>query len=107
MSFIDDDVNEGSSRQLLVEINETDGSRWMAPVPLTEQWTYHVLSPDDFSYWPPGSAAGGGRGGPKDSFQPRHAVRVSFGLAFVSYATLLQRIPLNVAQAIFSIQFVA
>jgi drug/metabolite transporter (DMT)-like permease len=31
----------------------------------------------------------------------------SFGLAFIGYATLLQRIPLNVAQAIFSIQFVA
>jgi drug/metabolite transporter (DMT)-like permease len=32
---------------------------------------------------------------------------VSFGLAFLGYATLLQRIPLNLAQAIFSFQFVA
>ena len=31
----------------------------------------------------------------------------SFGLAFIGYATLLQRLPLNVAQAMFSIQFVA
>lgn len=35
------------------------------------------------------------------------AATASFGLAFVGYATLLQRLPLNVAQAIFSIQFVA
>lgn len=32
---------------------------------------------------------------------------VSFGFAFVGYATLLQRIPLNLAQALFSLQFVA
>lgn len=31
----------------------------------------------------------------------------SFGLALIGYATLLQRIPLNVAKAIFPIQFVA
>jgi len=32
---------------------------------------------------------------------------LSFGMAFLGYATLLQRMPLNLAQAIFSIQFVA
>ena len=32
---------------------------------------------------------------------------VSFGFAFIGYATLLQRIPLNLAQAIFSFQFIA
>jgi len=31
----------------------------------------------------------------------------SFGVAFLGYATLLRRMPLNLAQAIFSIQFVA
>ena len=32
---------------------------------------------------------------------------VSFGVAFLGYATLLQRIPLNLAQTVFSFQFVA
>lgn len=32
---------------------------------------------------------------------------ISFGLAFVGYATVLQKIPLNLAQAMFSFQFIA
>ena len=60
----------GDSRtsQMLVEMDEADRSRWMAVVPLTTRWTYHVVSPDDFQFWP--DASNSGRGGPGDRFHP-------------------------------------
>ncbi|HDP33717.1 MAG TPA: hypothetical protein ENN29_01255, partial [Candidatus Hydrogenedentes bacterium] len=37
--------------QLAVEWRERDGSRWIAVVPLTEEWQRYMLVPEDFKYW--------------------------------------------------------
>ena len=70
---------DARTAQMLVEMNEADGSRWMAVVPLEDHWTYHVLKPDDFQFWPDSSNSA--RGGADARFQPRNAVRIVLGLA--------------------------
>ena len=37
--------------QLAVEWRENDGSRWLAVVPLTEEWQRYMLVPEDFKFW--------------------------------------------------------
>ena len=71
---------DGETSHLLVEIDEEDGSRWMAPVQIQDEWTYHVLSPADFQYWSDGSP-GGNPDGPNDMLRPDSAVQINFGLA--------------------------
>ncbi len=65
--------------RLTVEWRESDGSRWMADVKLSEKWTRFALAPSDFKYWMDNESKG--RGGPGDCFNPDNAVQVSFGLA--------------------------
>jgi len=71
---------DADTPQLSVEMNETDGARWIAVVPLTEAWTRHVLAPDDFAYWPD-SKTGKERGQFGDRFRPEAAATIVFGLA--------------------------
>ena len=60
---------------LAVEWTEKDGSRWMATVSLTSEWTQFVLAPEDFHYWEsiPGRAG--------DAFHPENADQFTVGLA--------------------------
>lgn len=37
--------------QLAVELREKDGSRWIAVVPITEEWQRYMLVPEDFKFW--------------------------------------------------------
>jgi hypothetical protein len=46
--------------QMVVEMDEADGSRWMAVVTLATRWTYHVLCPDLLS--PPQATDASARG---------------------------------------------
>jgi hypothetical protein len=71
---------DAATPQMLTEVGEADGARWMAVVPLTTRWTYHVLGPDDFTFWPD-AATRGRRGGTDDRLHPRDAVRLVLGLA--------------------------
>ncbi len=71
---------DARTKQLLVEVGETDGSRWMAVVPLTARWTYHVLAPEVFHYWPDARVKGR-RGGEGDHFHPRNGDHIVLGLA--------------------------
>jgi hypothetical protein len=71
---------------LSVEWQEQDGSRWIATVPLTNEWKYYVLTPQDFAYWPD-NPAHGKRGGAGDHFQPPNAAKLSIGFAFSHRAT--------------------
>ena len=66
--------------QLAIEINESDGSRWIAVVELTTEWKHYVLSPKDFPYWYD-SPTSDKRGMPGDWFRPEEAVKINFGLA--------------------------
>lgn len=67
--------------ELAIIWTEKDGSRWVVPIPLKPEWQYYVLTPEQFAY------VGGGkdtqRGGPKDTFKPKNAIRLSFALDMI------------------------
>lgn len=73
---------KGSERttQVAVEIQEEDGSRWIAVARIGPQWRRVALELDDFKYWPDASSRSG-RGGAGDQLNPAQARRVSFQLA--------------------------
>ncbi len=62
-------------QSMMLEWDETDGSRWIAIVPLTTQWTKQVLLPSEFRYYagPPARAA--------TTFNPAQASLLYFGVA--------------------------
>ncbi|MGD8239614.1 MAG: hypothetical protein PVH68_13730, partial [Armatimonadota bacterium] len=66
--------------RMSIEWQEKDGSRWIAVVDLTRQWRHYALPPEDFIFWPNGSAAG--RGGAGDQFDPANADHIVFGVAY-------------------------
>lgn len=63
---------------LAIEWTEHDGSRWIAVVPLSQEWRQYVLRPEDFRFWQSNPA----RGGNGDRFNPANAASVSIGLAY-------------------------
>jgi len=65
---------------LSVEVREEDGSRWIAVVPLTRQWTRHAVSVTDFVLWDPERTSG--RGGKGDRLRLERASSITVGLAF-------------------------
>lgn len=71
------DKNTG---QILVELREKDGSRWMGVAPLAPEWRFVALSPDDFRFWPDSGAKG--RGGPGDRVRFDRVRAIHLGLAF-------------------------
>ena len=56
----------------------TDGSRWIAVFPVSNEWKHVVLTPSDFKYW----ESAPDRGFPGDSFKPENAAGMSIGLAW-------------------------
>jgi hypothetical protein len=64
------------TRQLALEWDEEDGSRWIAVVNLSPEWKQYALAPQAFKPW-----ESPGRGGPGDCFNPSKAARCSVGLA--------------------------
>ncbi len=66
--------------QIAVEIQEQDGSRWIAVATLTPKWQRIVLDPHDFKHWP-NSNKQARRGGTGDQLRPATARRVIFQLA--------------------------
>ncbi|MHB8969399.1 MAG: glycoside hydrolase 5 family protein [Pirellulaceae bacterium] len=76
-----------ATRQIVVEIQEQDGSRWMAVVDVSPQWQRSGLDAQDFQYWSD-SPTRDRRGGAGDHLQFSQARRISFHLAF-SPATAL------------------
>ena len=65
-----------TTRSLLFEWVEKDGSRWMATVKLTNEWRRYVLRPEDFKYWESVPARA------NTKFNPANAQRFTIGLAF-------------------------
>ena len=64
-----------NTRQLAVEVQEADRSRWKRVVPLTEQWQHYLLPTSTFL-----SYANEERGGPGDRLAAEQVDRVFFGL---------------------------
>jgi hypothetical protein len=69
---------DAQTPSLAIEWHERDDSRWIATVPLTTEWQYHVLGLEDFNYWPDNQSDG--RGGAKDHLNPQDVGSLSFGL---------------------------
>ena len=67
------------ARQLDIECDEHDGSRWIAVVTLRSHWTRYVLPETAFHAWPNPPVAG--RFFPGDHLHLPHATTISFGLA--------------------------
>ncbi|HOX39874.1 MAG TPA: hypothetical protein PL033_17975 [Candidatus Brocadiia bacterium] len=74
-----------ATREMAFEIDEHDGSRWIATVPLEPEWKRFVLNSDSFRFHADGSPKN--RGGKDDRLQMSNTVRISFGLAagFTNY----------------------
>ncbi|MBM3498065.1 MAG: hypothetical protein FJX74_05280 [Armatimonadetes bacterium] len=70
--------------QLSLEWRETDGSRWIAVVPLTREWKAYALRPSDFKYWH--DSASQGRGTSGDALNPANVAHLSLGLAMTHTA---------------------
>jgi hypothetical protein len=66
------------TRQLMLEWSEQDGSRWIAAVDLTTNWSHYALAPDAFKAWTPPR----GRGGPGDRLNVTNASRFVVGIAY-------------------------
>ena len=72
------------TRQLALEWDETDGSRWIAKVNLASEWRYFVLKPADFPFfYGSPTKTRGGRG---DRLHMENATSFSVGLAFTHTA---------------------
>ena len=71
---------DGATPQLAVEIQEEDGSRWIATVPMTSRWRRVAVRPTQFHYWGD-SPTKKRRGQAGDHLHPERARRISFGLA--------------------------
>jgi len=65
---------DAATTQMTVEMDEQDGSRWVAIVDLTPQWKNYALLPDRFAQWAAKTVK-------KYGFTPAAAARLSFGLA--------------------------
>ncbi|MGQ9764556.1 MAG: hypothetical protein ACUVRI_06705 [Armatimonadota bacterium] len=73
-----------NTTQLSIEWTETDGSRWIAVVPLTTEWRQYVLTPKDFKFWHSVPS----RGFSGDTFKPENAQKLAVGLAFSHTASV-------------------
>jgi len=62
--------------QLAVELRENDGSRWIAVVPITEEWQRFMLVPEDFKFWESVPTRAGG------VLNPANVNMIAFTLAY-------------------------
>jgi hypothetical protein len=69
----------GQTDQMLVEWQEQDGSRWIASVPLADEWRHYALPVEAFAYWNDSPAIG--RGGPDDHLRLDQVDALSLGIA--------------------------
>lgn len=65
---------DAATPQVMVEIDEQDGSRWIATLDITPDWQPYVLTPERFAPWEAKALK-------KKMFNPRNAAKLSFGLA--------------------------
>lgn len=72
---------DANTPDLAVEWRQSDGTRWIATIPLTAEWRQYALLPRQFAYWRD-SRVPPGRGSAGDCLNPEKAVQLSFGLAF-------------------------
>ena len=71
---------DGRTPQLAIELNEEDGSRWIATITLEPAWKRFTLSPEDFHYWFDSPTAGS-RGSAGDRCDPARVARIVLGVS--------------------------
>jgi len=69
---------DNRTKNLMIEWQEKDGSRWIGTVELTESWRSYALPPEAFQAWEPRN----GRGSKGDRLQVGNAQRLVFGVAY-------------------------
>ncbi|MBC7287372.1 MAG: hypothetical protein H5T86_04860 [Armatimonadetes bacterium] len=69
-----------NTSHLVVELSESDQSRWLTAVELATQWRKYVLTPHDFQFWHD-CPARGKRGYSGDALRPQCVTGLAFGLA--------------------------
>ena len=71
---------DSKTKVLSIEVREADGARWYTNISLSTSWTYYVLGPSDFTYWPWDSSAQG-RGEEGDVLNMKSAAMLQIGLS--------------------------
>lgn len=71
---------DAQTGQMMMELREKDGSRWIAITPLSTGWRFFALGPEDFKYWR--DSASVGRGGADDRVRLENVAQIGVGLAF-------------------------
>ena len=66
-----------NTHAFVMEWDERDGSRWIAPIPLTTRWRKYAILPSDFRFWPDGPQ----RSAPGELFNPANVRYWRIGLA--------------------------
>ncbi len=69
-----------NTKEISIEVRETDGARWYTSLEVTEEWKYYVLGPKDFTYWPYDTTATG-RGDAGDTLNIKSAANIQIGLS--------------------------
>ncbi len=67
-----------STPELMVELVERDGSRWMKTFAVTQEWRRYAIPDTEFVYWPDNPSTG--RGGPADHVRMNQVERITVGL---------------------------
>ena len=65
-----------NTNKLTIEFAETDNSRWIATVSLTNDWKFYVLAPFEFAKWDPDNSFPN-----KEVFNPTNAYQLAIGLS--------------------------
>ena len=68
------------TKEISIEVRETDGARWYTSIALTKEWQYFVLGPKDFKYWPYDTSATG-RGDEGDTLNIKSAANIQIGIS--------------------------
>ena len=80
---------EVSGMEVSLEMDESDGSRWVCVLRLGTEWKRYVLFPGDFAYW--GDPKVPGRGGPTDLFRPSEQTKFGIGVSWSHNSGMYQR----------------
>ena len=77
----------GNTKEIAIEVRESDNARWYASVPITEEWEYYVLGVNDFTYWQWDSNSERGGAGDKLNFENSDKFFIGLSGSFSSVAT--------------------
>jgi hypothetical protein len=69
---------DAATTHLVIEVQDTDGGRWIGGLPISAQWKRYAVGPNDLPWW---GDSPGPKHGEGDHVDPARIVRIGFGLA--------------------------